>query len=464
MKRKDKNSKEEKSLFGEFKRKNKIAVLGAGESGVGTAILANEKKYQVFVSDRGTITEKYKKVLLHHNILFEEGGHTEREIFSAEIVMKSPGIPDKIKLIQGLHQRAIPVISEIEFAAQFTDARLIGITGSNGKTTTTLLTHHILKNAGLSVGVAGNVGDSFAWQVAANNYENYVLELSSFQLDGIVGFAPHIAVITNLSPDHLDRYNYDYKKYIESKFRITMNQAATDYLIYDADDVEIENWLKKNTTKAKLMPFSLKNKMEQGAYIKDKNIIVTTKSNTFIMSITALALQGKHNVKNAMASALIAKILDVRDETLRESLESFESVEHRMEDVLKINGVQYINDSKATNVNAVFYALDCMDKPTVWIVGGTDKGNDYTDLLPLVREKVKAIICLGLDNAKIIETFGNVVNFIGETSSAEEAVKVAYKLSEKGDVVLLSPACASFDLFENYEDRGRQFKEAVRQL
>jgi len=464
MKSKDKNSKEEKSPLEGFKGRGKIAVLGAGESGIGTAVLASEKEYQVFVSDSGTIAEKYKKVLLHHNILFEEGKHTESEIFSADIVMKSPGIPDKVKLIQELHRKSIPVISEIEFAAQFTDARLIGITGSNGKTTTTLLTHHILKNAGLSVGVAGNVGDSFAWQVAANNYKNYVLELSSFQLDGIVSFAPHIAVITNLSPDHLDRYDDDYKKYIESKFRIAMNQTATDYLIYDADDIEITNWLKKNTTKAKLMPFSLKNKMEQGAYVKDKNIIVTIKSNTFIMGITALALQGNHNVKNAMASALITRILDVRDETLRESLESFESLEHRMEDVLKINGVQYINDSKATNVNATFYALDCMDKPTVWIVGGTDKGNDYTDLLPLVREKVKAIICLGLDNAKIIETFGNVVNFICETAGAEEAVKVAYKLSEKGETVLLSPACASFDLFENYEDRGRQFKEAVRQL
>ncbi len=454
-----------KSPFGGFRGKErKIAVLGAGESGIGTAVLANKKEYQVFVSDSGTIAEKYKKVLLHHNILFEEGKHTESEIFSADLVMKSPGIPDKVKLIQELRNRSIPVISEIEFAAQYTDAGLIGITGSNGKTTTTLLTHHILKNEGLSVGVAGNVGDSFAWQVADENHKNYVLELSSFQLDGIERFAPHIAVITNISPDHLDRYDDDYKKYIESKFRITMNQTAADYLIYDADDIEIKNWLKNNTTKANLMPFSLKEIIKKGAYIKDKKIIVTTESNTFKMSITALALQGKHNVKNAMASALIAKLLDVRDETIRESLESFESVEHRMEEVLKINGVQYINDSKATNINATFYALDCMEKPTVWIVGGTDKGNDYADLLPLVREKVKAIVCLGVDNSKIIETFGNVVDFVFETAGAEEAVKVAYKLSEKGDTVLLSPACASFDLFENYEDRGRQFKEAVRQL
>jgi len=442
----------------------KIVVLGAGESGVGTAILAKKKGYEVFVSDSGTITKKYREVLLHNDILFEEEKHTESKIFIADLVMKSPGIPDKVKLIQYLLKRNIPVISEIEFAARFTEATIVGITGSNGKTTTALLTHHILKNAGLNVGVAGNVGDSFAWQVADNDHENYVLELSSFQLDGIADFAPHIAIITNISPDHLDRYEYKYENYINSKFRITMNQTSMDYFIYDADDKEITNWLKNNKTKATLLPFSIKKVLDKGAYIKDNNIIITDSNNAFTMSITALALQGNHNIKNAMASAMVAKLLGIRNSVLRESLEDFESVEHRLEPVFKINGVQYINDSKATNVNATFYALESMDSPTVWIVGGTDKGNDYTDLLPLVREKVKAIICLGLDNTKIIETFGNVVDFICETAGAEEAVKVAYKLSEKGDTVLLSPACASFDLFENYEDRGRQFKEAVRLL
>ncbi len=463
VKSKDRNTDDRKSPSGGFR--GKIVVLGAGESGVGTAILAKKKGYKVFVSDSGTIAEKYREVLLHNDILFEEGKHAESNIFDADVVMKSPGISDKVKLIQGLLKKGIPVISEIEFAARFTDAVIIGITGSNGKTTTTLLTHHILKNAGLSVGVAGNVGDSFAWQVADNDYKNYVLELSSFQLDGIVDFAPHIAIVTNISPDHLDRYEYSYEKYIDSKFRITMNQTSSDYLIYDADDKEISNWLKNNNTNATLLPFSLKKTVNKGAYKKDNNIQISTDTNNrFTMSITTLALQGNHNTKNAMASAMIAKLLSVRDETLRESLESFESVEHRLEAVFKINGVQYINDSKATNVNATFYALETMNNPTVWIVGGTDKGNDYTDLLPLVREKVKAIICLGLDNTKIIETFGNVVDFICETAGAEEAVKVAYKVSEKGDTVLLSPACASFDLFENYEDRGRQFKEAVRLL
>jgi len=442
----------------------KIVVLGGGESGVGTAMLAKKKGYQVFVSDKGKIAEKYKKVLLHNDILFEEGKHTEEEIFDADVIMKSPGIPDKLILIAALQKRKIPVISEIEFASQFTKSAIVGITGSNGKTTTTLLTYHILKKAGLDVGVAGNVGKSFAGLVAEKDYHNYVLELSSFQLDGIVNFAPHIAVITNISPDHLDRYEYKYENYIDSKFRITMNQTAKDYLIYDADDAAINNWMNSHQTQAILLPFSIKKKLDKGAYKKDNNIIIQTDSNKFTMSIAALALQGNHNTKNAMASAMVAKLLGVRNETLRESLEDFDSVEHRLEPVLKINGVQYINDSKATNVNATYYALESVKTPMVWIVGGVDKGNDYEELLPLVREKVKAIICLGLDNTKILETFGNVVDFMIETAGAEEAVKVAYKLSEKGDTVLLSPACASFDLFENYEDRGRQFKEAVRQL
>ncbi len=442
----------------------KIAVLGAGESGVGTAILAKQKGYEVFVSDKGVIAKKYKEVLLHNDIVFEEGGHTTAQIFDADIVMKSPGIPDKVQLIQELIEKGISVISEIEFASKFTDAMIVGITGSNGKTTTTLMTHHILKKANLDVGVAGNVGDSFAWQVAEENYENYVLELSSFQLDGIEDFAPHVAVITNISPDHLDRYDYKYKNYINSKFRITMNQTKDDYLIYDSDDEAITTWLKNNTTKATLLPFSLKNKASKGAYKDNNNIIIQTNTNKFTMSIKALALQGLHNTKNAMASSMVSQLLNVRNETLRESLEDFEGVEHRLEPVLKINGVHYINDSKATNVNATFYALDSMKSDTIWIVGGVDKGNDYSDLLPLVHEKVKAIICLGVDNSKIKDAFSNVVDFIIETHRADEAVKVAYKLASKGDSVLLSPACASFDLFENYEDRGRQFKAAVRLL
>ncbi len=462
MKNIDRNIEDENFLLEGLRER--LVILGGGESGVGTAMLAQKNMYDVFVSDKGIIADNYKEVLIHNDILFEEEKHTESKILTADVVMKSPGIPDKIALVQELVKKGVPVISEIEFASKFTDATIVGITGSNGKTTTTMLINHILKKAKINVGMAGNIGDSFALQIATKNYETYVLELSSFQLDGVVDFAPHIAIITNISPDHLDRYDNKYENYINSKFRITMNQTASDYLIYDADDKAIENWFKKNKTKAQLLPFSLKKTVKKGAYIKDNKILIQTDTNTFTMSIAALALQGKHNTKNAMASALVAKLLSVRNETLRESLEDFESVEHRLESVFKINGVQYINDSKATNVNATYYALESMNTPTVWIVGGTDKGNDYTELLPLVREKVKAIVCLGLDNSKIIKTFGGVVDFYIETAGAEEAVKVAYKLSEKGDTVLLSPACASFDLFENYEDRGRQFKDAVRQL
>ena len=442
----------------------KMAVLGGGESGVGTALLAKQKGYAVFVSDKGIIDKKYKEVLLHSDIDFEEQKHTEMRILDADVVMKSPGIPDKVQLVQKLVAKGVSVISEIEFAFKYTSANIIGITGSNGKTTTTLLTHHVLKKCGLDVGVAGNIGDSFALQVARKNYQHYVLELSSFQLDGIEKFAPHIAVITNISPDHLDRYDYKYENYIASKFRITMNQKEEDFLIYDADDKAISEWLENHKTKAQLLPFSMSRKFERGAYIENNNIIIQTSSNKFTMGIASLALQGKHNTKNAMASALAATLLNVRNETLRESLENFESIEHRLEPVLKINGVQYINDSKATNVNATYYALESMKTDTVWIVGGVDKGNDYSELLPLVHEKVKAIVCLGVDNQKIHEAFGNVIDMIIDTQGAEEAVKVAYKLSNKGDAVLLSPACASFDLFENYEDRGRQFKQAVREL
>ncbi|WP_439130747.1 UDP-N-acetylmuramoyl-L-alanine--D-glutamate ligase [Polaribacter sp.] len=442
----------------------RLVVLGGGESGVGTAILGKQKGYKVFVSDKGEIEKKYKQVLLHNEIDFEENQHTESKILNAHVVMKSPGIPDNVALVQKLIQKSIPVISEIEFAGQYTNATIVGITGSNGKTTTTLLTHHILQHAGLDVGIAGNIGDSFAKQVAENDYKNYVLEISSFQLDGIESFNPHIAILTNISPDHLDRYEYKFENYINSKFRITKNQKSTDYLIYDADDEVINNWLKKNKTTAKLVPFSIEKELKYGAFIKENNITININKEKINMPISPLSVKGKHNTKNVMAAAMAAQLLNVRKEFIKESMATFEGAEHRLENVAKIKDVEYINDSKATNVNATFYALECMDKQTIWIVGGVDKGNDYSDLLPLVREKVKAIVCLGIDNEKIKNTFGNVIEMIVETAGAEEAVKVAEKLAERGDAVLLSPACASFDLFKSYEDRGRQFKKAVRNL
>jgi UDP-N-acetylmuramoylalanine--D-glutamate ligase len=367
--------------------------------------------------------------------------------------------------VKKLIERGISVISEIEFAAPFTDAVTVGITGSNGKTTTTLLTYHVLKQGGLNVGLAGNIGKSFAWQVAENKHDVYVLELSSFQLDGIINYKPHIAIITNISPDHLDRYNYDYSLYIASKFRITKNQTATDYLIYDQEDEAIQNWLNQNTIKAHKVPFKLGVTPEQeGAYLEKDNLYSTINNDLFTMPINELALEGKHNIKNAMAATAVAQLLKIRKQTIRESLTNFQGAEHRLEKVLKIQGVQYINDSKATNVNSVFYALDSMTTPTVWIVGGVDKGNDYDELMPLVREKVKAIVCLGVDNTKISNTFNNVVDIMVETTSMTEAVQIAKRLAEKGDSVLLSPACASFDLFENYEDRGNQFKQAIYNL
>lgn len=442
----------------------RLVVLGGGESGVGTALLAKQKGYEVFVSDKGSIANKYKKVLLYNKINFEENQHTESKILNADVVMKSPGIPYKVALVQKLISKGVKVISEIEFASQFTEATIIGVTGSNGKTTTTMLTHHVLRKAGLNIGVGGNIGDSFAEQVASKNYDEYVLELSSFQLDGIESFKPHIAVITNITPDHLDRYNYEFKNYINSKFRITKNQTKDDFLLYDADDEAIQNWLKSNKTEATLVPFSVEKELDYGAFIRQDIIIMKLNTEEKLMKVSELTLKGKHNTKNVMAASLAARLLKVRKEAIAESLSDFEGVEHRLEKVQKVNGIAFVNDSKATNVNAAYYALECMDTPTVWIVGGVDKGNDYSDLLPLVREKVKAIVCLGLDNQKIIDTFANVVDVMVETAGAEEAVKVAYKIGQKGDTVLLSPACASFDLFENYEDRGRKFKQAVRNL
>ena len=453
-------------VYCDFKIKiMRLVVLGGGESGIGTAILGKKKGYDVFVSDFGKIKENYKEVLIINGIAWEEETHTEALILNADVVMKSPGIPEKSIIVKKLIKKGISVISEIEFAAPFTKAITIGITGSNGKTTTTMLTHHLLKSAGLGVGLGGNIGKSFAWQVAEDKYDSYVLELSSFQLDGILNYKPHIAIITNISPDHLDRYDYKYENYIASKFRITMNQTEDDFLLYDADDEAIAQWFKNNKTKAQLIPFSLTKTFERGAFIKNKKMEINIiNEEEFIMETEYIALEGKHNMKNAMAATSVAKLMKIRNATIRESLSNFQGVEHRLEKVLKIQNVQYINDSKATNVNATFFALDSMNAPTVWIVGGVDKGNDYHELMSMVREKVKAIICLGVDNKKIIDVFGNVVDIMVEVDNMEDAVKMAQRLTEKGDAVLLSPACASFDLFENYEDRGNQFKKAVRNL
>jgi UDP-N-acetylmuramoylalanine--D-glutamate ligase len=442
----------------------RLVILGGGESGVGTAILGKKKGYDVFVSDFGKIKENYKEVLTNYGIKWEDEQHTETLILNADVVMKSPGIPDKAPIIKKLVGQGIPVISEIEFAAPFTTAITIGITGSNGKTTTTMLTYHLLKEAGLNVGLGGNIGKSFAWQVAEADFDYYVLELSSFQLDGIINYKPHIAIITNISPDHLDRYDYKYENYIESKFRITKNQTNEDYLIYDADDEAINNWFQNNKVKAQLIPFSITKNLEKGAFLNNNTMEININEEEFLMETTQIALEGKHNLKNAMAATSVANILRIRKQTIRESLSNFQGVEHRLEKVLKIQNVQYINDSKATNVNATFFALDSMTSPTVWIVGGVDKGNDYSELMALVHEKVKAIICLGVDNKKIIDAFGNVVDMMVEVDNMHDAVNTARHIAEKGDAVLLSPACASFDLFENYEDRGNQFKREVRNL
>ncbi|GEM54428.1 UDP-N-acetylmuramoyl-L-alanine--D-glutamate ligase [Flavobacterium branchiophilum NBRC 15030 = ATCC 35035] len=442
----------------------KLVILGGGESGVGTAILGKQKGFDVFLSDFGKIKENYKEILIINKIPFEDGGHTESKVLQADVVMKSPGIPDKAPIIKALKEKNVLIVSEIEFAIGYTNAKTIGITGSNGKTTTTLLTYHILKKAGLNVGLAGNIGKSFAWQVAENQFDYYVLELSSFQLDGIVNYRPDIAIITNISPDHLDRYDYNYDNYIASKFRITKNQTKTDCLIFDADDLAIQNWLSKHTTKAQLIPFSLTKTFENGAFIKDNMMNINLDNDHFSLSIEEISLQGNHNLKNAMGASAVANMLNIRKKTIRESMFDFEGVEHRLEPVKKVDQVQYINDSKATNVNSVFFALQSIKNPIIWLVGGEDKGNDYAELMPLVREKVKAIVCIGKDNRKIIDFFGDVVDDIVETNKMSDAVKLAQQFSEKGDVVLLAPACASFDLFINYEDRGKQFKEAVHQL
>ena len=440
-----------------------LVILGAGESGIGTALLGIDKGFEVFVSDYGRIKKEYKDVLKNYEIDWEEGKHTSSKILNADIVIKSPGISDLVPIVKQLLSNGTPVISEIEFASQFTSSKIIGVTGSNGKTTTTMMIYEILKNANINVSIAGNIGNSFAKEIKKKS-DVFVLELSSFQLDGITAFRPKIAIITNITPDHLDRYDNNFDNYVASKFRIAMNQTKSDYLIYDADDTAINSFLKSNKIQSQLIPFSLFKTFENGTYYENNKIIIKNKNKSILMSKSNLALEGKHNIKNAMAAATVAHLLKIRKETIRESLECFQGAEHRLENVLKINKVQYINDSKATNVNATYFALESMSSPTVWIVGGIDKGNDYSVLYPFVNEKVKAIICLGKQNQTLFENFESMVEIIVETQFMSEAVKIAYNIAEAGDNVLLSPACSSFDLFENYEDRGQQFKTSVRKL
>jgi UDP-N-acetylmuramoylalanine--D-glutamate ligase len=442
---------------------NIVVILGAGESGVGAAILAKVKGAEVFVSDFGTVRPSFGKELDDNGISWEQGTHTMERILAADLVVKSPGIPEKTPVMKAVREKGIKVVSEIELAGFFTTAKKVCITGSNGKTTTTMMIHHMLTKAGLNVGLAGNVGYSFAKQVALENKDIYVLELSSFQLDDMEDFRADIAILTNITPDHLDRYEYDMQLYVNSKFRILQNQTSADYFIYNADDPVIAAEMEKREIAARLVPFSLTQSFDTGGYVANKQLIINF-NNQFTMSIHDLALKGKHNTQNSLASGLAGRILDIRKEVVRESLSDFVNVEHRLEFVAKVHGIEFINDSKATNVNSTWFALESMEHPTVWIVGGVDKGNDYSELLDLVREKVKAIICLGKDNQKIIDTFSGAVETIVEAGSAMEAVAYGYRLAKKEETVLLSPACASFDLFENYEDRGNQFKQAVRSL
>lgn len=442
----------------------KLVILGGGESGVGAAILGQKKGWEVFLSDKGKIAEKYAEILNKYRIDWEDNTHTEEKILIADCIIKSPGIPENVPIVKKAKEKGIEIISEIEFAFRYTKGKIIAITGSNGKTTTTSLTYYILKNAGLNVGVAGNIGKSFAQMVAEDDKEYYVLEISSFQLDGITSFRPHIAILLNITPDHLDRYEYKFEKYIESKFRITENQSENDYFIYDIDDPVIKEWIKNNKIKAQQLPFSIEKEVKQGAYSLNDKIHVMIDNQTFEIEVETMNLKGKHNVKNSMAASVAANLLKVRKESLRESLKGFVGEPHRLEQVKVVEGVTYINDSKATNVNSVYFALDTMKTPVVWIAGGTDKGNDYSPLLPYVHEKVKAIICLGKNNEAIIRSFGNIIEHIEETQDVSQAVLLAKKYAKSGDTVLLSPACASFDLFQNYEDRGNQFKKEVEKL
>ena len=443
---------------------SRVVVLGGGESGVGSAVLAKVKGFDVFLSDMGNISGKYTAMLNEWDIPFEQGGHTEDLILNADEVIKSPGIPSTAAMVRKIEEKGINVISEIEFAGRYDSAKKVCITGSNGKTTTTSLIYHLLKQAGLNVGLGGNIGQSYAYQVATEKFDIYVLELSSFQLDNVYDFKADIAIITNITPDHLDRYGYNMENYVKSKFRITRNMSDDDCFIFCSDDEITINHLNKIVIKAQQLPFTQKTEVPQGAFVKDNKIVVRYQEDETDLYLQELALGGKHNIYNSMAAALAAKAMDIADSTIREGLATFQAVEHRLENVLSIKDVLYINDSKATNVDAAWYALECQTRPVVWIVGGTDKGNDYSSLVPLAQEKVKAIICMGLDNTKIHEAFEKVVPQMYDVTSAKDAVQTAHDLATAGDVVLLSPCCASFDLFKNYEDRGRQFKDAVRNL
>ena len=443
---------------------SRIVVLGGGESGVGSAVLAKVKGYDVFLSDMGKISEEYASTLNKWEIPYEEGRHTEELILSADEVIKSPGIPSTAPMVSKITDKGINVISEIEFAGRYDSAKKICITGSNGKTTTTSLIYHLLKQAGLNVGLGGNIGKSYAYQVATEAYDIYVLELSSFQLDNVYDFKADIAIITNITPDHLDRYGNNMENYVKAKFRITRNMSSDDCFIFCSDDEITINHLNQIVVKAQKLPFTQKEEVSQGAFLKDDRMVVRYKEEECDVFLQELALGGKHNVYNSMAAAIAAKAMNIDNEAIRNGLSTFQSVEHRLEKVLSIGDVLYINDSKATNVDAAWYALECQTRPVVWIVGGTDKGNDYASLIPLAQEKVKAMICMGLDNAKFHESFEGVVPQMFDVTSAQDAVKLANELASAGDVVLLSPCCASFDLFKNYEDRGRQFKDAVRNL
>jgi len=444
---------------------NRMVILGGGESGAGAALLAKQHGYEVFLSDSGSLKDVYKRELEANGILFEEGGHTEERVLAADEIVKSPGIPEKNELVKKIRAKGIPVISEIELAYRYKGtSKIVAITGSNGKTTTTSLIYHICKHAGLDAALVGNIGYSFAKQVAEDPKPWYIAEISSFQLDDIKTFRPEVAILTNITEDHLDRYDYKFENYIASKFRIAMNQTKDDFFIYCSDDPVTMQYINQHAINSNPLPFTMQQQPGNGGFIKNGQMIIEANNERVTMSIYDFALKGKHNQYNTMAAGIAAATLGLRKDKIREAIESFETLEHRMEPVLTVKGVEFINDSKATNVNSTWYALESMEKPTILILGGVDKGNDYSLLLDLVKEKVKAIVCMGLDNRKIHEAFGNDVQLIVNTTTAAEAVQAAFHFAEKGDVVLLSPACASFDLFKNYEDRGKQFKEAVREL
>jgi len=442
----------------------RIVILGSGESGVGAAVLAHLKGFEIFVSDSGKIKDYYKEILNNYNIAFEEGQHTKELILDAHEIIKSPGIPDKAEIVLKIREAGISIISEIEFAGRYTSAYKICITGSNGKTTTSSLIYHMMKKAGMNVGLAGNIGRSFAMQVATENFDYYVLEISNFQLDDMYEFKADIAILLNITPDHLDRYDYDLQKYIDSKFRITQNLTEEDFFIYCSDDDLTIREMEKIVTRAKQLPMTLKDQQLKGAYVRNNFINIEFDNIDFSMSLDELSLKGRHNAYNSMAAGITGSALKIRKEIIRESLMDFKGVEHRLEYVVKVNGIEFINDSKATNVNSVWYALECIPNNVIWIAGGTDKGNNYKELYELVQKKVKAMVCLGKDNTKLHKSFDGMVDAIVDASSMQEAVKAAYHLAKGGETVLLSPACASFDLFDNYEDRGRQFKKFVKEL